>query len=385
MSGTQESLECLVRPPAAAFSLNHDVSPLCGANERRSNEQQLREPGPHDDRPPAARQPREFPDFPRFDPHRLLRSGHLQTIVSAFLPAPRVPYRAELRYVELPGGEQLALHDDRPATWRAGDRCVLMLHGLSGSYRSPYMVRIAQKLNARGVRVFRMDMRGHGAGLRLAWSAGHAGRSEDVEAAIRTVVTLCPDSPLGLTGVSLGGNVLLKWLGEAGESAHPQVDRALAVSPPIDLMHCCQLIQRPKSRLYDRAFVRDLMKLVERRRPHWPELAQVDLRRAPRSLLEFDNRVTAPLSGFRDAEHYYTTASAGPKLATIAVPTLILTAADDPLVPAEIFAAAPRSEFVKLHVTQHGGHIGFIGRSGVDADRRWLDWRFVDWATHCWS
>jgi predicted alpha/beta-fold hydrolase len=247
------------------------------------------------------------------------------------------------------------------------------------------MIRMAHKLNARGVRVFRMDMRGHGAGLRLAWSPGHAGRSEDAAAAVARIAQLCPGSPIAVAGISLGGNILLKWLGEAGATAHPQVDRALAVSPPIELLHCCRLIRRARSRLYDRAFVKELLQQVAARRRHWPALAQLDLRQPPRTLLEFDDRVTAPLSGFRDAEHYYATASAGSKLATIAVPTLILTAADDPLVPPDIFLAAERSEFVSLRITQHGGHVGFIGRGGVDADRRWLDWRVVDWATHEWK
>jgi len=355
--------------------------PMSAETAARQSASSSREP--HDGGEPArsVRRPREFPSFPEFRPHPLLRNGHLQTIAGAYAPLPRHVYRAERRVVDLLDGEQLVLHDDRPVEWRPGDRCVLLLHGLGGGYHSPYMIRTAEKLRARGLRVFRMDMRGHGAGLRLAQSPGHAGRSEDAAAAIAKIAELGPDSPIAIAGVSLGGNILLKWLGEVGVAAHPQVDRALAVAPPIDLLACCQLIQRLRSRLYDRAFVRTLMRQVAERREHWTSLATLDLRQPPRSLFEFDNRVTAPLSGFRDAEHYYAMASAASRLATIAVPTLILAAADDPLVPPGMLESAPRSEFVTLRITAHGGHVGYIGRRGVDPDRHWLDWRIVDWAT----
>lgn len=361
---------CRTTETAAAADLPSAASPIDSS-----------ESAPDQSSACGERTPARFPDFPEFRPHPLLRSGHLQTIATSFSPRPEIPYRARQRQVELPGGERLVLHDDRPESWRPGDRCVLLLHGLGGCYLSPYMMRMAAKLNARGARTFRMDMRGHGAGATLAWSPGHAGRSEDAAAAVQCIVDLCPASPLAVAGVSLGGNILLKWLGEAGADAHPQVDRALAVAPPIDLLACCQLIRRWRSRLYDRAFVKELLGQVAERRDHWESLRTLDWSRPPRTLFEFDDRVTAPLSGFRDAMDYYANASAASKLAGIAVPTLILTAADDPLVPPYLFEQAERSEFVQLHVTRHGGHVGYIARRGLDPDRRWLDWRVVDWAT----
>lgn len=339
---------------------------------------------PASDAAPAARTERGAPRYvpPRFDPHPLIRGGHLQTILGAYAFRPQETYRASPRLVDLPEGERLVLHDDCPAGWQPGDRAALLLHGLGGCHQSPYMVRFAAKLNAYGIRSFRMDMRGHGAGLRHAASPGHAGRSEDAAAAIDLIAQLCPGSPLAIVGISLGGNILLKYLGERGAAAHPQVDRCLAVAPPIDLVHCSRLIQRLRSRLYDWKFVRELLQQVRDRREHWPSLATLDLRRPPRTLWEFDERVTAPLSGYASAAEYYANSSSGPLLSRIEVPTTIITAADDPLVPPDVFERASLSSSIAVHVTRSGGHIGFIGAKGRDPDRRWLDWRVIEWATH---
>ena len=113
--------------------------------------------------------------FPDFRPHPLLRGGHRQTLAGAFWPRGRVDYQAEQHRIALPDGDQVVLHDDCPADWKNGERCVLLVHGLGGCHSSPYMVRLVTKLKAAGRRVFRLDMRGCGAGLRLAQRPGHAG------------------------------------------------------------------------------------------------------------------------------------------------------------------------------------------------------------------
>jgi predicted alpha/beta-fold hydrolase len=319
---------------------------------------------------------------PDFRPHRLLRSGHAQTIFAAFWGGVKIPYNASNHIIDTTHGDRLVLHDDCPATtWRSGDVCVLLVHGLGGCHGSPYMVRIAHKLNARGLRTFRMDQRGCGAGYHIATKPGHAGRSEDVEAAVSFVARQCPQSPLVLVGFSLGANLVLKLLGEWGSAPPTCVSRAMAVAPPIDLLVCSRNMEQGRMRMYNRWFVRSLIQQTHARRELVPELAQLIQPNPPRTLFEFDDRVTAPLSGFTGATDYYTRSSSIGKLIDVSIPTLILAAADDPIIPVQMFEKLSCSSAMALHITQHGGHVGFIGHNGPDPDRFWLDWRVVDFVT----
>lgn len=316
-------------------------------------------------------------EFPEFRPHPLLRGGHRQTLWSAVFKGPVATYQGRKHLVPIDAQEKLVLHDDTPANWNSCGTSVLLLHGLGGSYASSYMVRLTDKLTRRGVRVFRMDMRGCGAGNRLAISPGHAGRSEDVHACVETIRKLCPQSPLRVVGFSLGGNLLLKMLGEKLRLTG-QIDQALAVSPPIDLRACSENIR--KFRFYDYAFVLSLCMQIRQRRRVLPELRTIKLVPPPRSIREFDDRITAPLSGFRDALDYYAKTSAAPHLSNVEVPTTIILAEDDPLIPISMFERPDISSQIRIHRTRFGGHLGYFGSASGDPDRYWLDWRVVDWA-----
>jgi predicted alpha/beta-fold hydrolase len=321
--------------------------------------------------------------FPDFEPHPLIRGGHLQTIIGSYLPWRRTAYSARQHRVSLPDGDQIVLHDDQPnppiASWQSGDPAVLLLHGLGGSHLSSYMQRCAVKLLGRGYRVFRMDLRGYGAGFPLARHPIHAGRSEDAAAALNYLIELFPDSPIHMVGFSMGANITLKLAGELGPLAPGNLASVMAVAPPIDLIECSRNMQRPVNRIYDRTFLKSLLRHIERRKAAVPGALARPLNPPPRRLVEFDNRFTAPLSGFADADDYYTRASSGSLLRHIAVPTLILTAANDPIVPVAPFEKASYSPTTKLHITPCGGHLGFVGRRGIDPDRRWLDWRVIEW------
>lgn len=285
--------------------------------------------------------------------------------------------------MELGDDDQIVLHDDCPATWFAGGRVALLVHGLGGCHGSPYMVRIARKLNERGVRVFRMDLRGWGAGAELARQPFHAARTDDIAAALERVRSEVGASPIALVGFSLGGNMVLKLLGsqpaEAGEQHAAGVDRAIVVAPPIDLMVCCRNLKRGMGRLYDRNYARFLWNHLRGRARQVAICGEALRQRRPRTIVEFDARFTAPWGGFDSVEHYYATASAKDVLQNIHVPTIILTAADDPVVPEAIFDEASLSDCVRLHRTDHGGHLGFIAARNGDPDRRWMDWRVVQW------
>ncbi len=165
----------------------------------------------------------------------------------------------------LDDGDQIVLHDDCPDGWRPGDRAALLIHGLAGCHESGYMVRIAHKLHAAGVRAFRMDLRGCGAGAALARLPYHSGRSEDARAALVAIAELAGGSPTTLVGFSLGANIALKLLGELGQAKCGNLDSAMAVCPPIDLAACSRQIARGGNRLYDRHFVHLLLRQLRRR------------------------------------------------------------------------------------------------------------------------
>lgn len=321
-----------------------------------------------------------LPEFPEFRPAIGLRSGHRQTAFGAFFPsAPRLR-RTVQHHVRLPDHDTIVLHDDRPHGWRRGDHVILLLHGLGGCHRSGYMMRIAAKLNHRGARTFRMDHRGCGAGASLAQSPYHAGRVDDLAQAVAFIERHCPGSLISVAGFSLSGNLLLRYLGEAPDSLPLGLFRAVAVCPPVDLQRCMLYLNRSRAgRRYDWYFTRLLFSQIADSRMWRDDLPIAAVRQPPRRLLEFDDLYTAPASGFESALHYYELASSRSVLSRIRVHTVILAAADDPVVETDCLLTTDLPPNVSLCLTQHGGHLGFISRAGPDPDRRWMDWRVVDW------
>jgi uncharacterized protein len=310
-----------------------------------------------------------------FIPHPWLRSGNLQTIIGSwgFVPAER----AVRHLVTLADGDQVVVHDDQPPTWRAGDRTALLVHGLCGSHRSGYLVRIAAKLNAAGVRTFRLDMRGCGAGRALARHPYHSGRSEDLAAALTAIAVWCPGSPTALVAFSLGANAALKLLGECGDRPPGHLDRAIAVCPPVDLAACVRSLARYPARIYDRFFTGMLLEQVHASPTLSEHAARIFARHRPTRLVEFDDAFTAPLCGFGDAATYYRRCSAGPLLPDIRVPTTILAAVDDPIVPITPLRAGISGTSLAFVAPPHGGHLGFIASD----TRRWMDLTIVALAT----
>ena len=316
-----------------------------------------------------------------FHPHALLRGGHAQTLAGAFLPWRRVAHSAVPRRVTLADGDVLVLHDDCPPDWQAGDRIAVLMHGLAGDHQSGYMVRVTARMAERGIRTFRLDLRGCGAGAGLARKPYHAGCSDDVRQVVEFLESICPESPICLIGFSLSGNIVLKYVGEAPEHLPATLERAMAVNPPIELRACVGELDRFSNRFYDRHFVRLLRRSVRNLQRRIPDVSIPGSYRHPRRLFEFDDQYTAPAVGFSGAEDYYAQCSAAQFLRHITVPTAILTARDDPLVPAACFQDARYSKSVTLHIADGGGHLGYVARSNADPDRRWMDWRIVEWVT----
>jgi predicted alpha/beta-fold hydrolase len=315
----------------------------------------------------------------------LLVGGHAQTLAGAYLPWPHPPGMAVRHGVELEDGDQLVLHEDCPAGWPGGGATCVLIHGLAGCHQSGYMRRIAVKLVSRGVRVFRMDLRGCGAGEGLARGTTHCGRWADAAAALEYVARLAPDSPSVLVGFSLGGTIALNLAGELGAARCANLVGVLAVCAPIELHSVKRKFDTRSGRPYDRFFVRLLWQKTLRRMRDRDDLGAIDWSRPPRRLCEFDALVTAPLAGFGSVDEYYTRTSPASRLSAIRVPTTILAAADDPVVPTQPLSEARHSDAVEVSITRHGGHLGYVGRRNGDSDRRWLDWRVVEWVLRATS
>jgi uncharacterized protein len=310
-----------------------------------------------------------------FRPLPLLGNPHVQTVLGNLWSGAPLTCGSTTVIVPLPDGDRVAAHDSLPPAWRPGGPIALLVHGLAGCHDSGYMRRVTQALVDRGVRVFRMDLRGSGAGTGLARRFYSAACSDDVRAVLEYLGARHAGSPQLLAGFSLGGGVVLKLAGEAGDRPPPGLRAVAAIAPPLDLVRCSELLARLP--FYDRWYVRHLTAHVARHQRHFPDLARV---RFPRrlTLRRFDELYTAPRWGFADALDYYRRASALPWVARIRLPSFLLTARDDPFVAVEPFEQIGPTAHVEVHISPHGGHLGFLGSDG-QGGIRWAERHVVDW------
>ncbi len=286
-----------------------------------------------------------------------LPGGHLQTLYSRLVPdTARVNYRRER--LELPDGDFLDFD------WVDGPHdapVVVLFHGLEGSADSHYARDLMAAVRTRGWRGVVAHFRGcSGEDNRLP-RAYFAGDSEDIGRMLRHVKTLHPDAPVHAVGVSLGGNALLKWLGESGASALALVDRAAGVSAPLDLMAAGNALDRGFNRwVYTASFLATLKRKALNKARLFPGTLDSDHIAAATTFREFDTHVTARLHGFIDADDYWRRASSKPLLKQIAVPTLVINARNDPFLPASALPGqADVSSAVTLEQPASGGHVSF--------------------------
>jgi predicted alpha/beta-fold hydrolase len=256
---------------------------------------------------------------------------------------------------------------------------LIALHGLEGSSEAHYMRGLAAKAWARGFNVVRLNQRNCGGTEHLSRGLYHSGLTGDPLFVLRELIERDGMRRIAIGGYSLGGNLALKLAGELGEHAPPELIAVAAVSPVIELEACVRAIERRENRIYEWNFCRNLQARMRRKVRAWPGMFDLEGLWKVWSIRAFDERYTAPHHGFNGASDYYHRASAMRVIDRVALPALIVTAADDPFVPEEPFRD-PRvagNPHITTVITSHGGHCGFIGESN-GYDGYWAEQMIVD-------
>jgi len=310
---------------------------------------------------------------PPFKPAWWLRNPHLQTLWPVFFRRRlRPPLRRER--LELPDGDFVDLD------WTLNDSgpIVIILHGLEGSSRSHYARGMLSALPRQGMRAVLMHFRGcSGESNRLA-RAYHSGDTGDIDFLVRALRAREPNTPLAAIGYSLGGNALLKWLGEQGKDA--QVHCAVAVSVPFLLHESTAHMNRGLSRLYQWHLLKSLKRGARRKAKQFKPPAPLEEINKMKSFFEFDDRVTARLHGFNGGMHYYTSSSSRQYLNRIRIPTLVVHSSDDPFMHANVAPVASElSPSITFDLHRHGGHVGFVSGRLLWRPRYWLDEKIPNW------
>ena len=290
----------------------------------------------------------------RFQPPWFLRNGHVQTILPVLLQRrARAAFTRER--LELPDGDFLDLDWLR----QGSQRLVILAHGLEGSSTQTYIRGMAATLAGAGWDSLAYNFRGCSGEPNRLPRAYHSGETEDLRAVIAHAVAAY--STIALVGFSLGGNVILKYLGEA--PSHPAIRTAAAICAPIDLAACARkLDQRRSNRIYLRRFIVSLVDKIEAKATLFPDIVDATGARNLDSFQAFDDRYTGPMHGFRDAEDYWTQSSARQFLRNITVPTLLLQPRNDPFLAPEAYPwpEAEANPHFFLETPESGGHVGFL-------------------------
>jgi predicted alpha/beta-fold hydrolase len=315
-----------------------------------------------------------------FKPAWWCRGRNAQTIVGAlWRPKPRLRFIRQR--IDTPDGDFLDLDFLEAAGAESGEEpLIVILHGLEGSSQAPYVLSLLGEIKRHGMAACAVNMRMCSGEPNRTLATYHSGKTEDLDCVLRYLKEKENRQRLFLAGFSIGGNIVLKWLGEQGSRASGLVEKAAAISVPYDLAQSVELLDRGFNReVYTRLLLASLKaKLRVKERLH-PGATRWGLIKKCSTFRVFDREVTAPLNGFRDETDYWTKASSRPFLKDIRVPTLLIHAEDDPFFPAKLL---PYEEFRKsddLHplIVPTGGHVGFVTGQPWRWDL-WLETRTLD-------
>lgn len=313
-----------------------------------------------------------------FVPRSGLGGGHLQTLAGNFLKRENRLPEPEERLFQVESEVQVLCH----CHWqrnRARNLTLMIVHGLEGSSDSQYVIGTGSKAWERGWNVIRMNVRNCGGTEGLTPTLYHSGLSGDIRAVINSLLKQDELRHVALAGFSMGGNQVLKCVGEWGREAPPQMAAACAVSPACDLSLSADALHRGQNRIYEWWFLVGLFKRFRRKAEMFPGRFDPALLKGVRSIRDFDERITAKYMGFAGAEDYYTKASSSQVVDKIAIPTLVVHAIDDPFVVigAETTAKLRSNPNITYLESQHGGHCAFLAApDGYDG--RWAERQIVE-------
>ena len=307
--------------------------------------------------------------------HPRFTGGHTQTLFAwarrrqfSALPEP------EARYIDVAGDARVLAHCHFHLA-RASRPALILLHGLEGSSDAHYMRGMAEKAWAAGWNVVRLNQRNCGGTEHLSRGLYHSGLTHDARVVMRQLIEQDGIRQVAIAGYSLGGNLALRLAGEAGATPPAELIAVCAVSPTMDLARCVDALERRSNRLYEWNFLRNLKARMQRKAAAFPDDYDLAPLARVRSIREFDEAYTAPHHGFAGAADYYHRASALRLIDQITVPTLVLTAANDPFVPPEPFRApaVAGNPHITTVVTDDGGHCAFVERTTPDYDGYWAE------------
>jgi len=319
-----------------------------------------------------------------YEPPSLLKNGHAQTLAGNYWPRPplTIPFESEAVEVDPADGTRVLCHCHwQPDTVRMDRLTVLLVHGLEGSSDSQYIQGITVRAWDAGCNVIRMNMRNCGGTDTWTSTLYHSGLSADVGAVADHFARLHGLRRLALAGYSMGGNLVLKLAGELTARPLPCVVAAVGVCPAMDLAASADALHEPANRMYERHFLRNLMRRFRRKAELFPEIYSLKDVGPVRTIREFDDQITARYSGFSGADDYYFKAASSRVASSIAISTLVIHALDDPFIrmmpkTREDLAENPA---VRLLETKHGGHCAFLAKRTLStvsthlASRHWAE------------
>jgi len=315
-----------------------------------------------------------------FSPAWWLPGPHLPTIFAKF--GRRIaPTHDRVERWTTPDGDSVSVARLDPT--RAAAPTLAILHGLEGGLHSTYVRGLMREAQTRGWGAAALVWRTCDGRIPEAPRMYHSGETSDADFFLRRVANERPDAPLHVVGISLGANVLCKWMGEQGSGVPAQLQRAAAVSTPFDLADGSSYLERGFSRVYTRHFVRKLREKAKRALDRHPSMPlNLELLNRAQTFWDFDEAVTAPVHGFAGADDYYRRASSLPFLSSVRVPTLLFSAVDDPFLPPSaldrVREVARVNPALRVDFTLNGGHVGWV--SGPPwAPRYYMEERVMRW------
>ncbi len=307
-----------------------------------------------------------------------LTNPHLQTLWGKFLR--RAPVQAtSLERLDTPDGDFLDLHHLEGPD---GAPVLLLLHGLEGGIHSHYIQGLLGQAKSRGWKATVLIFRSCGPEMNVTRRSYHSGETTDLDLVVGHLSKRYPSSPLILAGDSLGGNVLLKYLGEQGAEVSSRIRGAVAISVPFDLGKASRHIGKGFARIYQRHFLRSLRWKALQKLGQYPDLVPREKLGSALTLFDFDDVFTAPVHGFDGADDYYGRSSSLHWLDRVSVDTLLLSAVDDPFLPAQVLGDVQRNAAtnpcIEIEFTPRGGHVGFVGGTTPFTPRYYLETRTCD-------